>query len=271
MTRRPVAFVTGASRGIGAAAAIAFAEKGYDLGLLGLEQDLLDATGALVRERGGDFLAFAVDLADLADAESALDKAIARWGHIDVLVNNAAWRTHETMRNMSVETWEKTLRVCLTAPAFLARRAAMAMEEQAQGGVILNISSMMSERAAGTSPAYIASKGGLDALTYELGTLYGPAGIRVIAVNPGWIDTEMSADYVTPTGDSLAAKLDEAARDAVPLRRPGTAQEVARALVWLASAEASYVTGTRFLIDGGWTHQHLGYGLKRMQFPEDFP
>ena len=264
-------FLTGASRGIGAAAAVAFAERGYNVALLDRDQDGLGDTADRARDRGADVITFAVDLSDLAASNAAIDQAIARWRRLDVLVNNAAWRTHETMRSMSIEIWEKTLRICLTAPAFLAKRAAEAMGERGQGGVILNISSMMSERAAGTSPADIASKGGLDALTYELANLYGPVGIRVIAVNPGWIDTEMSADYMTPEGESLGQKLHDAAKDAVPLRRPGTAEEVAKALVWLASPEASYITGTRFLIDGGWTHQHLGHGLKRLQFPEDFP
>ena len=271
MSPRPVVFLTGASSGIGAAASVAFADRGYNLALLDRDEEGLGDTTARVRSLGADVIAFAVDLSDLDASKAAIDDAIARWRRLDVLVNNAAWRTHETMRSMSIEIWEKTLRICLTAPAFLAKRAAEAMGERGQGGVILNISSMMSERAAGTSPAYVASKGGLDALTYELAALYGPVGIRVIAVNPGWIDTEMSADYTTPDGESLGRKLQDAAKDAVPLRRPGSSEEVARALTWLASPEAGYVTGTRFLIDGGWTHQHLGHGLKRLQFPEDFP
>lgn len=271
MTARPVAFVTGASRGIGAATAFAFAVNGYDLALLAPAREELEAIAGRVREHGGDALIHAVDLSDLDHARQAVEQTVARWNRLDVLVNNAAWRTHQTMRTMDAETWDRTLRVCLTAPAFLAKWAVQVMQERGIQGVILNISSMMSRRTGGTSPAYVASKGGLDALTFELAALYGPAGIRVVAVNPGWIDTEMSADYRTPEGDSLAEKIAAAAEDAVPLGRPGTPEEVAKALVWLAGPEASYVTGTRFLIDGGWSHSHLGYGLKRIQFPGEFP
>jgi 3-oxoacyl-[acyl-carrier protein] reductase len=271
MNPRPVAFITGASRGIGAAAAVAFAANGYDVAMLALEEQELEAVAARVRTLGSSALIYPCDLADLESGHSALDATLAQWDRLDVLVNNAAWRTHETLRMMSLETWERTLRVCLTAPAFLAKWAAQAMQEREIRGTILNISSMMSQRAGGASPAYISSKGGLDALTYELAALYGPVGIRVVAVNPGWIATEMSADYQTAEGDSLTAQIDAAARDEVPLGRPGTPDEIARILVWLAGPDAGYVTGTRFLVDGGWSHHHLRYSLHRRQFPEEFP
>ncbi len=265
-----VAFITGAARGIGAAASRAFAAAGYNVALLDVDTERLAAEADHVRAEGAEGLVHVVDLTDLEAARSALDTTVAHWDRLDVLVNNAAWRTHETMRAMEVATWERTLRISLTAPAFLAKWAAQAMEERGIRGAILNISSMMSERAGGTSPAYVAAKAALDGLTYELAALYGPSGIRVVAVNPGWIDTEMSGDYSGPGGRSLADQVYEAAKDGVPLGRPGRPEEVAKALVWLASPEASYVTGARFLIDGGWTHHHLGYGLKRLQFPGEF-
>ena len=107
------------------------------------------------------------------------------------------------MREITLESWEKkTLRVCLTAPAFMARWAAEHMEPR-RSGVIINISSIMSWQAAGIAPAYIACKGAIDSLTYELASLYGPSGIRVVAINPGAIDTEMSRDYRDDSGQSV--------------------------------------------------------------------
>jgi NAD(P)-dependent dehydrogenase (short-subunit alcohol dehydrogenase family) len=271
MNVRPVAFITGASRGIGAATALAFAASGYDIALLAPDRAELEAVAARVRAEGGEARTHVVDLVDLERARAAIDATLTEWDRLDVLINNAAWRTHETMRTIDLETWDRTMRICLTAPAFLAKWAAQTMQERRIRGAILNISSMMSRRAAGASPAYVSSKGGLDALSYELAALYGPVGIRVVAVNPGWVDTEMSGDYRNPDGESLSAQIRAAAQDEVPLGRPGTVEEIAKALVWLAGPEASYVTGTRFLIDGGWSHHHLRYSLARLQFPEEFP
>src|SRR5437870_2809903 len=106
-----------------------------------------------VRSEGGEPLVHVVDLTDLDLARSAVEHTLARWDRIDALINNAAWRTHQTMRTMGVDTWERTLRICLTAPAFLAKWVAQAMQERAITGAILNVSSMMSQKAGGTSPA----------------------------------------------------------------------------------------------------------------------
>jgi NAD(P)-dependent dehydrogenase (short-subunit alcohol dehydrogenase family) len=271
MSTRPVAFITGASRGIGAATALKFAERGYDVALLAPEREALEAVAARARAYGGQARAHDVDLADLDCARAAVNATLEQWDRLDVLVNNAAWRTHQTMRTIDPETWDRTLRICLTAPAFLAKWAAEAMQERGICGAILNVSSIMSQRAGGTSPAYVSSKGGLDALSYELAALFGPVGIRVVAVNPGWVDTEMSGDYRASDGASLSAKIEAAAHDEVPLGRPANVDEIATALVWLAGPEASYITGTRFVIDGGWSHHHLRYSLHRLQFPEEFP
>lgn len=267
---RPVAFVTGASQGIGAATAVKFAAAGYDLALLAPDDEALAQVASHVRELGASAAAYTVDLVNLELARDAIRACVVDLGRLDVLVNNAAWRTLQTMRAIDLETWDRTVRICLTAPAFLARWAAGEMEARRTQGAILNVSSMMSTRASGVSPAYVACKGGLDALTFELAALYGPSGIRVVSVCPGWVETGMSGDYKSASGDSLNDQIRAAAADEVPLRRPASPEEIAAAIVWLAGPEASYVTGTRFLIDGGWSHHHLRYSLHRMQFPEEF-
>ncbi|MCX5662205.1 MAG: SDR family NAD(P)-dependent oxidoreductase, partial [Planctomycetota bacterium] len=117
MTPRPVAIVTGASRGIGAEAAVEFARRGYDLALTARGADALAEVVKLVRDAGGQALAIPGDLGDLAFAQSVVPQVVARFGRVDALVNNAAWRELVTMRTITPESWEKTIRVCLTSPA----------------------------------------------------------------------------------------------------------------------------------------------------------
>ena len=266
---RPVVIVTGASRGIGAATALEFARRGYEVAVTARGEEGLDQTAAAVRAEGARCLVLAGDLADLAFAESVVRRTEAEFGRIDVLVNNAAWRELLTLRTLSLESWERTIRVCLTTPAFLAKWAAESMEPRGRGAIV-NVSSIQSRRAGGFAPAYVAAKGGLDALTYDLATLYGPSGIRAVAINPGAIDTEMNADYVDASGDSLAAAQLAHVADMVPLGRAGRPEEIARAIAWLASDEASYLTGTTVVVDGGWSTQNAPYALKRRMFPGEF-
>jgi NAD(P)-dependent dehydrogenase (short-subunit alcohol dehydrogenase family) len=267
--RPRVAIVTGASRGIGAAAAVEFARAGYDVAIAARGEAALEETAAAVRAVGARALVVAGDLADIAFGESVVTRTLEAFGRVDVLVNNAAWRELLTLRTVTTESWERTLRVCLTVPAFMARLAAADMERR-HAGAIINVSSIQSRRAGGFATAYVAAKGGLDALTFELAALYGPHGIRAVAVNPGAIDTEMNADYTDPAGASLSATSRRHVEDMVPLRRSGTPDEVARAIVWLAGDDASYITGTTIVVDGGWSTQNSPYSLKRMMFPDEF-
>jgi 3-oxoacyl-[acyl-carrier protein] reductase len=149
------------------------------------------------------------------------------------------------MRSISLESWEKTLRVCLTAPAFLARQAAAVMETQG-GGVIINITSVMAKMACGLAPAYVAAQGGLDALSADLAALYGRGGVRVLSLAPGAFDAPTGHDY-GPAQSALRTHSEQM----IPLGRWASAQEIASAVAWLASDEARYITGTEILVDGG--------------------
>ncbi|MCH9654661.1 MAG: SDR family oxidoreductase [Planctomycetes bacterium] len=269
MNERPVAIITGAAGGIGGETAVCFAERGYDCVLLALPADDLEPVTSRIQKVGGQFLSCLGDLSDLDYAQSAVELCMSTWGRIDVLVNNAAWREITTMRKIELSSWETTLRVCLTAPAFLSRWCAEHMEPRGRG-VIINVSSIQSQMAAGISPAYVAAKGALDSLTYELATLYGPSGIRALSVNPGAIDTAMGKD-IAADQQSTADQIRRVSEDMIPLRRWAQPREIAQTIVMLASDEASYLTGTSITVDGGWKQQCSPYSIKHLQIPDEFP
>jgi len=266
MADRRTAIITGASQGIGAETAREFGRRGYAVTVTARTRDKLESVADDIRASGGEALVHAGDLCDLEFAESAIDATIKEFDRIDVLVNNAAWRDIVTMRNITKESWERTLRIALTTPAFMARWAAVQMEKQGSG-VIINISSTMSERAGGMSPAYETCKGGLNSLTYELSALYGPTGIRVVGVNPGAIDTEMSNDY---TNDENTAEIHSTMCGMTPLRRLGQPVEIARTIAWVASDEASFITGTCIVADGGIQTQLHPLSVQHLMFPDEF-
>jgi 3-oxoacyl-[acyl-carrier protein] reductase len=269
MPEKRIALITGASAGIGQATAMEFAAHGYDLAITALESGALNRVADQLRSKGARVLAHPGDLADLHFAQSFVQAATTELGAPHVLVNNAAWRELVTMREISSESWERTLRVCVTAPAFMARWVAEQMEPLLRG-VIINVSSIMSGRANGLAPAYVASKGAIDSLTYDLAALYGPSGIRVLSVQPGAVDTAMSTD-IAPQESKAFADLREWTEQMISLQRWAQPQEIARAIVWLAGDDASYITGTAIVLDGGWSRQLSPYGLKNAVRPTQFP
>jgi NAD(P)-dependent dehydrogenase (short-subunit alcohol dehydrogenase family) len=268
---RPVAIVTGAARGIGAAIAEEFGRRGYDLVLADVLGDELKATAQRAVGPGprGSVEAQVGDLSDLRFAKQLIDSAIAGFGRIDVLVNNAAWRDLVTLRNVSLESWERTLRVGLTVPAFMSAWAAEHKERRGKG-VIVNISSIQADMAGGYAASYVASKGALDSLTFDIATQYGPRGIRCVAVRPGAIDTDMNRVFRSPDGNQVSDRIMEHATDMIPLRRQGRPEEIARTVAWLASDDASYITGTTITVDGGWSTQINPYSLKHLMFPDEY-
>jgi len=248
-----------------------FAANNYKVALIGRDQEELDQLGIEIGQKYRmDVLICAGDLANEEFLRQVVADTVRKWGRIDTLINNAAWRTIETMRTISLENWEKTIRVCLTAPAFLAKYVAAVMEELNIEGVIINISSVMSHRAGGNSPAYIACKGGLESLTYELAVLYGPKNIRVVSVNPGNIKTDLSNDYKDEKGNNVSKQLGDHMNDNTPLKRAGTSEEIANVSYWLSSAEASFITGTTILVDGGFFHNFNSYNMKKLTYPKEF-
>jgi NAD(P)-dependent dehydrogenase (short-subunit alcohol dehydrogenase family) len=266
------AIITGAAGGIGKALARRFAAEGCRLTLVDIREDALsDMSKTLAAEYGTESLLCAGDLQEEAFLQRIVQATVDAWGRVDFLVNNAAWRTIETLRTISRDNWQKTLDVCLTAPAFLSRLSAEVMQRTGTGGVIINISSMMADRPAGNSPAYIAAKAGLEGLTRELSVTYGRNSVRALCVKPGYIDTDMSRDYVRPSDEeNITDKLAGYLVEATPLKGPGSPEDVAEAVCWLCSPQASFITGTSLTIDGGFTTNMNSYRMKKLHFPNEY-
>ncbi len=268
-TQNQVAIITGASRGIGKAVAEKLATKGYYLTLVADEEAELEE----VCESIGKTTMVKKKLGNLENDNFLLQiiqDTYSSWGRIDVLINNAAWRTIETLRTINLENWEKTIKVCLTAPVFLSKEVAKIMENNSGKGVIINISSVMANRAGGTSPAYVAAKAALNAITNEIAVLFGPSRIRAIAVSPGNVLTQMSTDFKDKSGNNISKILAAEMENQTPLRRSAKPEEIANVIGWLCTEEASFISGTNIVVDGGFMNNFNGYSHKRTQFPDEF-
>jgi 3-oxoacyl-[acyl-carrier protein] reductase len=237
--------VTGGSRGLGRAMAAAFGAEGafVVVGYLARAKDAED-TVALVREAGGDARALAFDVSKRADVDAAIDLIAKERGRIDVLINNAGVARDELFPLMTQESWDEVLATNLGG-LFHCARAVVRPMLAAGGGAIVNVGAVAALRASPGQVNYAASKGGLVAFTRSLGAELAPRGIRVNAVLPGAIAAGLAA--------RLDRRIAERIRGAIPLGRFGTAEEVARVVLFLASGDAAYIVGQALVVDGGLT------------------
>ena len=239
-----VALVTGASRGIGRAIAVELARGGASVALNYAGNEAAAAEALALVERAGAPRArlLRFDVADPAACQAAVDAVVAELGGLHVLVNNAGVAVDQLVMRLKDEDWRRQLDVNLTGAFYLIRAATRPMMK-ARGGAIVNLSSVVGEMGNGGQAAYAATKAGLLGLTKSVARELASRSIRCNAVTPGFIGTDMTA------------ALPEAARgkmlENIPLGRLGSAEEVARAVCFLASDEASYVTGEVLKVNGG--------------------
>jgi NAD(P)-dependent dehydrogenase (short-subunit alcohol dehydrogenase family) len=238
-----VAVITGGDSGIGRAVAIAFAREGADVLIAYLDEheDAKD-TARYVEEAGRKCVLVAGDLADRAHAKTIVPKAVEAFGKIDVLVNNAAFQmTHESLDEVSDEEWDHTLALNLTAMFTLCRDA---IPHMPPGSSIINSSSVNSDMPSPTLAPYAMTKAGIANFTASLAQLYAEKGIRANSVAPGPIWTPLIPS-------TMPEEKVESFGQQVPLGRAGQPAEVAPAYVFLASDEASYISGARVAVTGG--------------------
>jgi NAD(P)-dependent dehydrogenase (short-subunit alcohol dehydrogenase family) len=244
------AIVTGAANGIGEATAHKLAAEGarvtaVDIAARG--QEVVEA----IRSAGGEADFVQADLAEEAAAADTVDAAVGRWGRLDVLVNDAAVTLPKGFEATTTADWDRVQAVNLRAPYLLMRHAAPLLRKAGQGASVVNVASFHAAATIENFAAYAAAKNGLVGLTRSAALDLGPAGVRVNAVCPGIIETEMWRTWLDEVEDREETIRQVEALQ--PLGRVGLPEDVANAICFLASPEASYVTGTTLFVDGGVT------------------
>lgn len=240
MTDKPLALVTGAAQGIGLACAEALMEDGYDVILSDINTD---GVSAAAQKLGAT--AIACDMGDLAQIEAMFAKIAADYGPISALVNNAGIAMPGDFLSYDVETFDKVININLRGVFVATQIAARVMVEHKIAGAIVNMSSINAQVAIPQIPAYCASKGGVMQLTKVVALALAKNNIRVNAVGPGSIDTEMMA------GVNANPEAFKTAMSRTPMGRAGSAREIGDVVAFLCSKKASYITGETIYVDGG--------------------
>lgn len=244
-----VVLVTGAAQGLGEAIALAFAQGGARIALSDCnEAAVRETAGRITEQTGAPTMATAVDVGRSGDIATWLEAAQREWGRIDVLVNNAGIQLNRASDELTDEEWRKVLSVDLDGVFYCAREAGRQMIAAGSGGAIVNISSVATRFGLARRLPYGVAKSGVEALTRVLASEWAAHGIRVNAVAPGYVETELNR-YAFAQGHIVRSEIEAK----IPLGRLAQPKEIAEVAVFLASDAASYVTGQTLFVDGGYT------------------
>lgn len=237
-----IAFVTGASRGIGKACALALAAAGNKVVVAARQTDRLEEVAAEIRTAGGESFVVAIDLSSHDSIKEAFSKASKEFGRIDILVNNAALTKDGLAMRMKRDDWEMVIQTNLSGSFFATQQVIPGMLKE-RWGRIINITSVVAEAGNPGQANYVASKAGVIGLTKSLAQELASRNVTVNAIAPGFIDTDMTAVL----NSDLKAKITES----IPLKRMGKPEEIAAAVRFLASDDAGYITGHVLDVNGG--------------------
>jgi NAD(P)-dependent dehydrogenase (short-subunit alcohol dehydrogenase family) len=252
----PCALVTGAGRGIGRVVATTLAERGCVVAINDLDEP--SATLEEIEAAGGQALAVPGDVSDESVVRGMAERVVAEFGRLDVLVNNAGISTIVPAERTTLADWNRTLAVNLTGPFLTCREFGRVMLESGSGSIV-NVASVAGLLGVADRAAYNASKHGLIGLTRTLAAEWGGRGVRVNAVCPGWVKTEMDEE-----DQGAGGYTDRDIEDRVPMARFATPQDVAAAVAFLADpAQSGFVNGHALSVDGGWSADGSWESLRR--------
>jgi NAD(P)-dependent dehydrogenase (short-subunit alcohol dehydrogenase family) len=247
--KNKVALITGGAAGIGRSCALQFAREGANIVIADIDQDGLEETLDLIKKENVDALYTITDVSKPEDCQAMVEKAVQKFGRLDYAVNNAGigGEANQTA-DLSIEGWDKVVNINLNGVFYCMKYQIPAMLES-EGGAIVNMASILGRVGFETASAYVASKHGVVGLTKTAALEYSARGIRVNAVGPGFIKTQMIKDLENDpdTYDMLVSRH--------PIGRLGESDEVAALTVWLCSDHASFITGAYYPVDGGYLVQ----------------
>lgn len=244
------ALITGGSEGIGKATALLFCKEGATVGIMARTQENLDKV-VFEAEGPGEIISYKADVSNSGEVEQAINDFYERYGKIDILFNNAGILEGGTVVTTSEEVWDRTMDINVKG-VYLASKFAVPLMAKHGGGSVINNSSVLGMVGMENCMAYNASKGAIRQITRSMALDHAGDNIRVNSICPGYIKTKMDVEFMGNPPDA-EEQLDKIAADMIPLVRRAEPEEVAQSVLFLASDESKYMTGSDLVIDGGWT------------------